>query len=173
MDRSYIAGCCVIIAAAGLGYWVFADKFSDRPPPQTWTPALESSEAANDRAIYYTTRTSPELIDLGRVFDPTGEELDLHNLLHGKPVAELIPLPREAEPELAPVPREQEREMLHAPRLVEGNRSDSSEDAQSPTAAFSVLHGPVAWIVAALVTEWLSGSLPLKGSDLPFADPQP
>lgn len=171
MNRSYFAGCCVIVAAAFLGYWMFSDELSNRPPPPTLAPTQVSNEPGDEKPVVYQTRTTSELIDLARVFEPTGQELDLHNLLHGKPVAELIPYPRHAEPELAPTPRELDREVLHAPRLALAEHPDAGEEASSPSAP-PALDGAFRWITTGLIVEWLSGSLPLKGSDLPSVDSQ-
>jgi hypothetical protein len=164
MNRSYFAGCCVIVAAAFLGYWIFSDELSHRPPPPTLAPTQVTGEPAGEKPVVYGTRSTGDLIDLARVFEPTGQELDLHNLLHGKPVRELIPYPRYAEPELAPAPRESDRELLHAPRLALTELPDAGEEASAPTLA---LHGAFRWIAAGLIVEWLRGALPLKGSDLP------
>jgi hypothetical protein len=172
MKRSYIAGCCVIVAAAGLGYWIFSDKLSHRPPPPALAPAQENGEASNEPHVVYGTRPTGDVIDLSLVFDPTGEELDLHNLLHGQPVAELVPFPRDAEPELGPAPREDVRELLHAPQLARREYPDAGEEA-TPSPAASAFREPFSWITAGLIAEWLSQSLPLKGNALRFDNPHP
>jgi hypothetical protein len=170
MKRSYILGCCVIVAAAGLGYWIFSDKLSHRPPPPTLPPVLETGEIPSEKHTVYGTRPTGDVIDLSRVFDPTGEELDLHNLLHGRPVAELAPLPREADPELGPAPREEVRELLHAPRLAQSEYSDAGEEILP---AASVFNEPFSYVAAGLIAEWLGQSLPLAGNNMRVDNPRP
>lgn len=165
MNRSYIAGCLVIVAAAGFGYWIFSDKLQPhRPPPPSLPPAMETGDNISEAPVIYSARTTGDVIDLGRAYDPTGEELDLHNLLHGRPVAELAPLPRETEAELGPKPREDDRELLHTPRLIVADFREAGEEASSPPSLRSVVGEPFSWIVAGLFADWLNRSLPLKGS---------
>lgn len=163
MNRGYVAGCCLIIVSASLGYWIFSDDLAHRPPPPSLTPQPELAVDPEDRRLVYTSRESGDVIDLGRVFEPTGEELDLRTLLHGQPFAELVPFPREAEPEQAPLPREARRELLHAPRVVRGELPESGEEASSPPQFTDGSCGLFSWITAALIADWLSGTLPLKG----------
>ncbi len=172
MNRGYIAGCCLIVAAAVAGYWIFAEKLpAHRPPPPTLVPPPDAgSDPSNDKPMIYGSHTTADIIDLARVYDPTGEELELSNLLYGQPVAELIPAPREAEPEIAPIPREAERELLHAPKPV-NDWPEAAEEASSPPLPSPVLHQPFTWMIACCLADWLNRSLPLKGSTFPSSDP--
>lgn len=160
MTRGYIAGCCVIVAAAGLGYWIFAEKLPPhRPPPPTLTPHDSGENANTDKIETYGTRPSLEVIDLARAYDPTGEELDLNTLLHGKPVAELAPSPRSNDAEVAPPPREAEREMLHQPRIIQADFREPTMEAESTGSFFPE---PFATSLTCLLAEWLMHALPLK-----------
>lgn len=167
MNRSYIAGCLVIVASAGFGYWIFSDKLQPhRPPPPSLPTATETGEPNVEAPMIYSARTTGDVIDLGRAYDPTGEELDLHNLLHGRPVAELAPLPRETEAELGPTPREDDRERLHTPRLIVADYREAGEEASSLPSLPYIAGEPFSWILAGLLADWLNRSLPLKGSQL-------
>ena len=169
MNRGYVVGCSVIVAAAALGYWIFSDQLpSHRPLPPTLAPNQENGGATTDQLETYSSRTTGDVIDLARVYDPTGEELDLHNLLHGQLVAELIVAPREAGAELGPSPREAEWELLHAPRLVMGELSEAAEEASSPRKSTQCIPGPFAWAVAGCVANWLNQWSPLRGINLPI-----
>jgi hypothetical protein len=99
VGKNFAAGGLVVALAAGIGYWLCSDKAADPPagtavavapaPTEAQTPTSDDSQP-----LPIPSLTSAELIDLSRTFDPTGEELDLQQLLDGTDLTEHLPEPR-------------------------------------------------------------------------------
>jgi hypothetical protein len=99
VGKNFAAGGLVVALAAGIGYWLCSDKAVDPPagtavavaptPSEAQSPTPDDGQPQPIRSL-----TSAELIDLSRTFDPTGEELDLQQLLDGTDLTEHLPEPR-------------------------------------------------------------------------------
>lgn len=109
MSRGFFVSCLVVAASAGLGYWIW----SDAAPLANKTSALR--EVIDSRSPTFAEEPSEperftagqlvEVIDLSRVFEPTGEELALQTLLNAISARDaLLPPPREVGESL-PEPR--------------------------------------------------------------------
>jgi hypothetical protein len=96
MNKGLIAGCLVIVGAAGLGYWIWSDtaptpmKNADNPARSVDASKLQSDEW--DGLI--RSRESVETIDLARVFEATGDEYALQSLFASLETEDLLPQPR-------------------------------------------------------------------------------
>lgn len=99
MNKGFVASSVLIIAAGALGFLVWPDK-SPSPVSQDkskWesTAVVEAAKpAASSGTEWFAADASADIIDLARVFEPTGEELELQYLLESFEATEYLPLPR-------------------------------------------------------------------------------
>lgn len=96
MSRGLLLGSVVVAAAAGAGYWLFGStaRHAERPIAPGLAAAGESARPGAEPPQLYYADNSAEVIDLSRVFEPTGQELDVQNLLDATAGPEPLPLPR-------------------------------------------------------------------------------
>ena len=122
MTKGFLACLSVIIAAAGLGYWLWSDTTLTPPSTskleeiiRTRPQPAPSVAAAPER---FSSVQFVEMIDLSSVFEPTGEELALQFLLGSIDSTEYLSMPRVAGLECLPTPRHRAYEALPRPRLI-------------------------------------------------------
>ena len=152
MNKGFLASCLTVVAAAGVGYWYWSDapalsKRAARYYPAVASRSTEHIQGAVDREA--SGREIVEVIDLSRVFEPTGEELDLQNLIDAPEEIELLPSPRDVTMRFS---------------------SENAEDAASLPEPWHSLKRQAAQLIACRCAEIMSRLQPLIGSEVPEAD---
>ena len=141
MSARLVVTGLVMIGAAALGCWVFSDAAPVPAPPTPNgfhdvepTPVKSGPDQKSDRP-QFSAGEIIEVIDLSRVFEPTGDELDLQRLLAGLDQTEFLPMPRLVAPEQLPFPR-----LVDVARLPE-----AGEEASSPPGLFESIGQELGW----------------------------
>jgi hypothetical protein len=142
MSRGLIAGILVVVVAVGLGSWLWSDPNGSRSATDARDTPVASNRPQGDEPIQrFATPESPEIIDLSHVFEPTGEELDLQNLLASTTEPETLPLPR----------------------LV----YSTTDEISSPGVPFSLFRQRALEFIGRKCAELMCQSLPLAGATMP------
>ena len=154
MNKEFCASSLVLTLAAGLGYWLINDSMPPRKSREAKSSIAEavSLPKAQDQTIIAGDRDRVEFIDLSRVFEPTGDELDLETLLAGVQETEILGMPRPAKS--SPI-------------------DDAAEEASSLPNTLEMLKARALCFIAAKLAEVTSRLQPLMGSQgaLPIEKP--
>ena len=149
MNKGFLASCLLVVAAAGVGYWCWSDAPAHSKRAARYYPAVSSRSTERITEPVELAASGGEIvevIDLSRVFEPTGEELDFQNLIGTPEEIELLPSPRDVTKRLS---------------------SESAEEAASLPEPWHSLKRQATQLIAYRCAEIMSRLQPLIGSEVP------
>jgi hypothetical protein len=173
MNRGFVASCLVMIGAAGMGYWAWSDADSDPHRASeaiVSTPNDPASPPETEYVAAIPSGDSYEFIDLSQLFLPTGDELELQDLLNSFEAPEFLPPPR-----IAAVASNDSDDALDALATVRDGQLIFDPFANGnvkallpvPGVNWELLLNHAAAAMARTCTELATHMLPLAGTEIP------